>query len=499
MKLEKLIAPLLVCDANEIIEGYDELCGMQISDIAFDSRKAVEGSLFVCINGSAVDGHDYVEAAVKNGAVFVVAEREVEAAVPVLVLGEHTTVSDSRKALALMSAELFGRPADTEIKVIGITGTKGKTTTAMMLRSILETAGKKTGVIGTLGVLIGEETTQINNTTPSSYEVQKYLRQMADAGCEYCVMEASSIGLKDYRVFGFELEMGVFTNFSEDHIGGVEHKDMQEYLESKSMLFKMCKTGVINIDDENHEEITAGHTCEIKTYSMLQKADFRGDNYNLLNKDGVLGISFDVSGEREFTAEVGLPGRFNAYNALAAISVCSLLNVNETSINEGLRNVKVKGRVEKAYAGEGFMLLIDYAHNAVSMESLLTMLREYNPKRLVCMFGAGGNRPKVRRYEMGEASGKLADLSVITSDNPRFEKPLDIIADIITGMEKTDGKYIVIPDRREAIRHVIETAEEGDIIVLAGKGQEDYQEIEGVKHHLDEREVIAEVVKSLGR
>ncbi len=495
MNLIKLLEPLGIIGG---VHGGTKLRDVEITDVVFDSRKVKPGCLFVCIKGSAQDGHDFAVKAVETGAVCVVAEREMDLGVPVITLNETTKVRDSRQALALISAAFFNHPAR-EVNVICITGTKGKTTTAIMLRSILEAAGHKTGVIGTLGVLIGGERIAINNTTPSSYEVQMYLRKMADAGCEYCVMEASSIGLKDYRIFGFEAEIGLFTNFSEDHIGGVEHPNMQDYLESKRKLFRLCKVGVVNIDDESWREIIEGHTAEIKTYGFSPNAQMRGEDYRLMHRPGILGSTFHVAGEREFITEVGLPGKFNAYNALGAIAVCHELGVNEDDINRGLVSVKVKGRAERASVDGDYTLLIDYAHNAVSMESILSTLREYKPQRLICLFGAGGNRSKVRRYEMGEVSGRLADLSVITSDNPRFEEPLDIIEDIKTGIVKTEGKYIVIPDRIEAIHYVIENAEAGDIIVLAGKGQEDYQEIKGVKHHLDEREVIAEFLEKRKR
>ena len=414
----------------------------------------------------------------------------MEAPVPVIL------TDNTRLALAYLSAEFFGHPAE-QMHVIGITGTKGKTTTAFMMRSILEAAGHKTGVIGTIGVLYGDTLVQTDNTTPENYEVQKFMRQMVDAGCEYCVMEVSSIGLKDHRVAGFTFELGLFTNFSEDHIGGAEHKDMAEYMACKSMLFRMCHTGIINIDDPNYTGIIKNHTCNIVTYGYDKSADFVAHGEELVTTPGFLGVRFSVTGKLNFTADVAIPGKFNVYNALCAITACSVLNIPVTAMQQGLKTVKVKGRVEPVPMPGDFTLLIDYAHNAVSMQSILTTLRAYNPKRLICMFGAGGNRPKVRRFEMGEVSGNLADLSVITADNSRYENVLDILADIKVGLAKTDGKYIEIPDRREAIRWCIENAQPGDIIVLAGKGHEDYQEIEGKKYPFDERVVIREILDSM--
>ncbi len=405
---------------------------------------------------------------------------------------------DTKKALSLISAAFFGEPAK-QVKVIGITGTKGKTTTACMVRAVLEAAGHKTGMLGTIGAVIGEDITPLPNTTPISYEVQKHLGRMAEAGCEYCVMEVSSIGLKDDRVYGLPFALGVFTNFSEDHIGGVEHKDMEEYLACKAMLFTMCPVGVVNADDSSTEALLADSTCQVYRYSLNGAGQLRGEDCRHLNQPGLLGVEFQVSGDLNFTAQVGIPGRFNAYNALAAIACCHQLGVPVEAMQQGLASVKVKGRVEPVPVPGNYTLLLDYAHNAVSMESLLTTLREYEPKRLICLFGAGGNRPKVRRYEMGEASGRLADLSVITADNSRFEKVEDIIADIKIGMAKTSGKYVEIPDRREAIRWCLENAGEGDIIVLAGKGHEDYQEIEGVKRPFDERVVIREILEEMGK
>jgi len=465
----------------------------EICDIVYDSRLAKPGCLFVCLRGANADGHKYAGMAAEKGAAVILAEENVEAGAPV-ILTENT-----RAALAKLSAKFFRDPSKNDIRVIGITGTKGKTTTAFMMRSVLEAAGYKTGVIGTIGVAYEDKVIQTGNTTPENYQVQKYLREMADAGCEFCVMEVSSIGLKDHRVDGVRFELGLFTNFSEDHIGGVEHKDMEEYMACKRMLFTLCETGIVNIDDENWKGIVEGHTCPLVTYGYDENADLVAHGEELVTVPGFLGIRFSVTGRECFTADVPIPGKFNVYNALCAATAASVLGISAEAVQTGLKRATVKGRVEPVDVPGEFTLLIDYAHNAVSMESLLMTLRQYQPKRLICMFGAGGNRPKVRRYEMGEASGRLADLSVITADNSRFENVLDIIEDIKIGMHKTDGKYITIPDRREAIRWCLENAEAGDIVVLAGKGHEDYQEIEGVKYPFDERVVIREILDSMGK
>ncbi len=459
----------------------------EITGVVYDSRKVVPGCLFLCLKGAQVDGHRFAAQAAEAGAAVILAEHPVDCPAPVVV------VPDTRYALAVVSAAWFGHPAE-EMKVIGITGTKGKTTSSFMIRSILEAAGHKTGLIGTIGSVIGDQVTATANTTPESFEVQRIFREMVDAGCEYCVIEASSIGLKAHRVSGFTFDIGLFTNFSPDHIGGDEHADMEEYRQCKSMLFRQCRTGVINIDDPSWQGIVEGHTCQLKTYGFSQEAQLRAENDHLISRPGYLGVEFDVRGELEFSVDVDIPGKFNAYNALGAIAVCHQLGIPVEAMKRGLDTVKVKGRVEPVPVPGDFTLLIDYAHNAVSMESILETLREYHPARLICLFGAGGNRPKIRRYEMGEVSGRMADLSVITADNSRFEDVLDILADIKTGLAKTDGKFIEIPDRREAIRWCLENARSGDIVVLAGKGHEDYQEIKGVKYPFDERVVIQEIL-----
>ena len=485
MKLEKLISKL----------DYSVVCGstdIDISDVIYDSRKVCKDCLFVCLVGSAADGHKYAQAAVDAGAAAIVVSRDIEITGATVI-----KTDDTRKALAFISAEYFGNPADT-LKTIGITGTKGKTTTAMMIRSILEKGGIKTGVIGTIGIMIGDKLIKTANTTPESYEIQKSMKQMIDEGCKCVVMEASSLGLKWHRTDGFIFDYGIFTNFSHDHIGGVEHKDMEEYAECKAMLFRQCKTGIFNIDDPKTQYMKENASCSIETFGFSENSELRASDEHLISRAGYLGVRFNVNGRLNMTIDAGIPGKFNVYNALAAAAVCLHFDVTEKNIFDGLNEVKVKGRVEPVNVPGSFTLLIDYAHNAVSMENILETLREYSPNRLITLFGAGGNRPRDRRYEMGEISGKLSDLSVITEDNSRFEDVNDIIEDIKTGIKKTDGKYIVIPDRTEAIRYCIENAQDGDIIVLAGKGHEDYQDKNGVKTHYDEREVIANIINGEG-
>ena len=481
MKLEQLLTRI----NYSIVKGSTDI---EISDIIYDSRKACPNCLFVCLVGSEADGHTYAQKAVESGAAALLVSKEIEIDGVTVI-----KVEDTRKALAFASAEYFGNPAD-ELKTIGITGTKGKTTTASMIRSILEKGGYPTGIIGTLGILINDEIIKTANTTPESYEIQKAMRMMIDKGCKAVVMEASSLGLKWHRTDGFIFDYGIFTNFSHDHIGGAEHKDMEEYRECKAMLFRQCTVGIVNIDDENTEQILQNHSCRVETYGFSEQAQLRASNEQLISRPGYLGVEFDLSGKLDMKVDVDIPGKFTVYNALAAIAAALHFNLSKQQIFDGLNEVKVKGRVEAVKVPGDYTLLIDYAHNAVSMENILTTLREYQPNRLVTMFGAGGNRPRDRRYEMGEISGKLSDLSVITEDNSRFENVMDIIEDIKVGINKTGGQYVVVPDRTDAIRYCIENARSGDIIVLAGKGHEDYQDKNGKKTHYDEREVIADIL-----
>lgn len=466
----------------------------EITDVIYDSRKVIKGTAFVCLKGYTSDGHKYAKSAVESGAVALVISDDLDFEVPENVAVIKTP--DTRLALALMSVQFFGNPAN-ELYTVAITGTKGKTTTTAMIAEIFEQAGIKTGTIGTLGIVYDGKTVKTENTTPESYEIQKAMRDMINAGCQAMVIEASSIGLKHNRLAGTTFDVGVFTNFSDDHIGGVEHKDMAEYLYCKSLLFRQCKFAAANIDDASWKEITKDATEPVLTFGFSELADLRAKNDHLLSDNGFIGVHFETEGLKKLTLDVGTPGKFNVYNALSAISAVSFFDVPESAIISGLKVAKVKGRVEPVKVPGNYTLLIDYAHNALSMENVLSTLRQYNPNRLITMFGAGGNRPKVRRYEMGETSGRMSDLSVITEDNSRFEDVMDIIEDIKTGLHKTDGKYVVVPNRKDAIKYCIENAQDGDIIVLAGKGHEDYQEIKGVKYHMDERELIAEILEDI--
>lgn len=472
---------------------YEVLAGSVDTDVTtlvYDSRKVEKGSVFVCISGSVRDAHEFIPDVIAKGAVAIIVEKDVEPQDGVTYL----KVEDSRLALACMSAAYFGHPAR-KLKTIGITGTKGKTTTTYMVKSILESAGIRTGLIGTIESIVGEKRIPSANTTPESYRVQELFHEMVEAGLEAVVMEVSSQALMLHRVSGFTFDIGVFTNLEPDHIGENEHKDFADYMHCKSLLFRQCKLGIFNGDSEHLQGILEGHTCKVETFGYGKGNDLVADGVELKKEHGALGVRYHVSGLMNFDVEVNVPGSFSVYNSLTAIAICHHFGVDVEKIKHALLHVSVKGRIEIVPVTKRYTIMIDYAHNAMSLESLLTTLREYEPGRLVCLFGCGGNRAKSRRYEMGEVSSRLADLTVVTSDNPRNEEPMDIINDILVGVHKADGEYVTIPDRKEAIAYCMKHAQDGDIVVLAGKGHEDYQEICGVKHHMDERELIADIIK----
>ncbi len=482
---------------SELLRGVEYECikgstKVDVSEVVNDSRRVTKDCLFLCIQGANFDGHCAAADVVRAGAKVLVVSQPIE--LPEDADITLIQVKDTRYAMAFISANYFGNPAD-DMTIIGVTGTKGKTTTAYFVKYILEHAGYKVGLIGTIEVILGNQTIPASNTTPESLVLQGYFRQMKEAGCQVVVMEASSQGFMLHRTQGFVFDYGIFTNIEPDHIGTNEHACFEDYLACKAMLFRQCKVGIVNCDDRHWKQITQGHTCKLETYGFDENADLRASDLKLMTGAGYLGIDFKVSGLLDMEIKTDIPGKFSAYNALTAIAICRHFGVGSEDIKKALAGAKVKGRIEMVKVSDDFTLMIDYAHNAMALESLLTTLKEYHPNRLVCLFGCGGNRSKLRRYEMGEISGKLADLTIITSDNPRFEEPQDIIEDIKEGIHKTSGKYIEICDRKEAIRYAITHGQKGDIIVLAGKGHEDYQEIKGVKYPMDERVIIDEIVR----
>ncbi len=483
MKLSEVLQGLKF----EVLQGST---GISFHDIRNDSRKVQPGDLFFCISGAVSDGHKYVQDVAEKGAAVIVVEKPVAVPDTVTVI----RVENTRYAMGMISSAFYGKPSE-KLKVIGLTGTKGKTTTTYMIREMLEQSGIKTGLIGTIEIMDGKQRIPANNTTPESMLLHKYLRDMVDNGCQAVVMEVSSQGLMLDRVAGVSFDYGIFTNLSKDHIGPNEHASFEEYRDWKAKLFTLCKTGIFNVDDANAGYMMEHATCEKVTYGEQADADYRAQDVELYREKGVLGIQYTLCGKLEAKIVVDLPGEFSVHNSLAAIAVADLLQVSVADIQNILKEVKVRGRVEMIPISDAFTLMIDYAHNAMALESLLTALRAYNPKRLIPLFGCGGNRSRDRRFEMGEVSGTMADFTIITSDNPRDEEPLAIMDDIETGMKKTTGAYVKIADRKEAIRYAILHAKEGDVVVLAGKGHEDYQEIHGVKHHMDERELICEILE----
>ena len=471
----------------EVVQGNTEV---EVRGIKNDSRRVQPGDLFFCISGAVSDGHKYAQDVAAKGASVIVCEKDVQVPETVTVV----RVESSRYAMGKISSAFYGKPSE-QMTVIGLTGTKGKTTTTYMIREMLERAGIKTGLVGTIEILDGANKIPAENTTPESMVLHKYMKDMVDNGCKAVVMEVSSQGLMLDRVAGVDFDYGIFTNLSKDHIGPNEHASFEEYRDWKAKLFTLCKTGIFNVDDKNAGYMMEHADCEKITYGMREHADYCANDVKLYCENGVLGIQYALSGKLSGQMVVDLPGEFSVHNSLAAIAVADLMHVPVADIQTILKQIKVRGRVEMIPISDAFTLMIDYAHNAMALESLLTALRVYNPKRLVTLFGCGGNRSKDRRFEMGEVSGNMADFTIITSDNPRDEEPAAIMEDIVTGMKKTTGSYVAIEDRKEAIRYAILHAQPGDVIVLAGKGHEDYQEIHGVKHHMDERDLIRGILE----
>ncbi|MDR1241090.1 MAG: UDP-N-acetylmuramoyl-L-alanyl-D-glutamate--2,6-diaminopimelate ligase [Oscillospiraceae bacterium] len=473
---------------GKILRGTEILynsCSLktEISDIVYDSRKIIKDCIFVCLNGFNSNGHEFAKKALEKGAKAILSEEKMN-------LLNLILVKNTRASLAVISANFFGHPAE-KINTIAITGTKGKTTTAYLISGILNAAGQKTASIGTLGFIIGSEILKTENTTPESYEIQKFLKKSIDNGFKNIVIEASSIGLKSHRLDNINFDYAIFTNFSSDHIGKNEHENIEDYFKSKLILFGRSKFVFLNNDDKRTEFIMKKCSCSFKTFGFKEEADFCAKDFKLVSNSKMIGSEFVLN---KIKFSVSIPGKFSVYNALAAICVCREMGVSEEKIKEAITGLHPKGRAEIISSQNGYSIIIDYAHNALSMKNILTALREYRPKRLVALFGAGGERSKERRFEVGKISGELSDLTIITEDNSRMESVFEIIKDIESGMLHTKGKYKVIPNRKEAIRWCIINAREGDVILLAGKGHEDYQEINGVKYHFDEREVVKEIM-----
>lgn len=479
----------------------EEICavsqGIEKSFISlrYDSRKVTDKSIFVCLKGALFDGHAFLDKAVDSGASAIVMSDKTlfetkKAEYPFI---SFFLVKDTRKALALLSAEFFGCPSK-KMFIIGITGTKGKTSTSFMVKDILSNSGKKVGIIGTTGIYYGDKYEYIDNSTPESYELHRVFADMLADGVTHVVMEVSSQALMMHRTYGITFDIAVFTNISPDHIGENEHSDFEEYLACKLLIFNQCKRAIINADSDRISDIMAAvnnNAVSSVTYSANGKeADFLGENITFEITD-CLSTSFELHGFGK--VHLNVPGEFSVSNALAAAAISITAGADFTTVAQSLATAHVFGRCEPVKHEKcDFAVIIDYAHNALSLESLFSSVKHYSPKRIITVFGCGGNRSKLRRYDMGEISGKYSDISVITSDNPRTESVDSIIDDILVGITKTSGKYVIIKDRREAIRYALSVAQKGDIVLIVGKGNQLYEEINHQKIPFNERLVVKE-------
>jgi len=469
----------------------------QVSDIVYDSRKVSDGCVFCALCGVKTDGHIYIPSSIEKGASVVVCESKDEyekykAQYPSV---SFILVSAGRKALAVLSKHYFDCACE-KLKIIGITGTKGKTSTSFMIAKIFSESGLRCGIIGTTGAYFEDYFEEMSHSTPESRELHELFSKMYSMGATHVVMEVSSQALMMDRVFGLEFEAGIFTNITPDHIGEGEHKDFEDYLYWKSRLFTVSRLAIVNKDADRSDfilDVCRQNGLDAVTYSCAdENCDYFAHSESFYIDSGMkTKFTVDKKVGESFEVMVSVPGKFSVFNALCAISTAMSLGCDCACVTKALTNVKVIGRIEPVDNPRlPCPVIIDYAHNAMSLESLFTAINAYKPGKIICVFGCGGNRSKLRRYEMGEISGKYADLSIITADNSRFEELDDIISDILIGMHKTDGKYEIIKDRKDAIYRAIDLGKKGDIILLAGKGQETYLDIKGVKTHFDEREVV---------
>ena len=484
MKLAEIISDC------EIITTKGDL-DVEIGEIRYDSRKVESGDMFIAIVGFQTDGHNYVAQAIEQGAKVVVIE---EGKIDMSLIRDDVTVivtSNTRRFMAMSACNYYNHPSR-DFKLVGITGTKGKTTTAYMIKSILEKAGRKVGLIGTIANMIGSEEVESSRTTPESVDLQHLFRQMADAGCDVVVMEVSSHALYLDRVYGSSFDMGVFTNLSEDHLDF--HKTFDNYLAAKAILFTMCKEGFVNVDDMYARRLMDMATCPITTYGIDNNPFVSARDIIITNTYSDFKVSMNRTLQR---IKVPIPGRFTVYNALAAICVTAKLGASIEAMITGLEVVQVPGRSEVVPSTKDFVVMVDYAHTPASLEGILRAVKSYTRGRVICVFGCGGDRDPFKRPMMGEISGKLADITYITTDNPRSEDPAKIIGEIEEGIKKTKGEYKMVQNRKKAIEQAIRRARRGDLVLIAGKGHETYQEVNGVKSHFDDREVAANVLKHL--
>ena len=480
---------------NEVFKGikYELIKGTMeetIIDIAYDSRKVVNGTLFLANYGISEDNSKYIPNAIENGAHVIVISNNIDIPNDVTII----KVENTAKVLSYLSMNFFDNPQN-KLTTIAITGTKGKTSVSFMLKKILECTGYKCGLIGTTGIYIENIKYQTTNTTPSSYDTLKYLKEMVEKKIEYAIMEVSSQALKYYRTEGIIYDYGVFTNLSKDHISTLEHENMEDYIKSKAKLFTQCHYGIFNIDDEYYPDMIKNSIASITTYGYHKNADLRAKKIKLIHKKQFLGIKLTTDGLIKTKFKISNPGLFTSYNAMAALLTSYLLDINVKYSKKALKNFSVPGRVEMIKISKKVYLLIDYAHNGSSTKSILSTIREYRPKRIITIFGCGGNRSRERRYEMGKMAGTYSNFCIITEDNNRYESFDNIVKDILIGIDKTNCKYIIIPSRKEAIKYAIETAKKGDIIMLLGKGHETYLDINGIKYPFNERDIIKEILQ----
>lgn len=482
MKLKSLLKEL----DYEVINGDIDI---EIKNINYDSRKVSANDLFVCIKGLKVNGHNYAESAIKGGAIAIICEDNIEGYNNETVI---IKVKNTRKALAKCAANFYENPSK-KMSMIGVTGTNGKTTTAFMIKEILEKAGKKVGLIGTISNFIGSEKIYTERTTPESLELQELFKEMVEKDCEYCVMEVSSHSLALDRVYGVEFEVGIFTNLTRDHLDF--HKNFKNYFESKALLFERSKISIVNIDDEYGVKLKERlNKTKVITYAIKNTSDYTASDEKCESTH--IGYKLKYSNKEE-NFQVGLPGKFNIYNSLGAIAACINLNIDMKFIKEGISDVVVLGRCEmvgKKY-NLPYTIILDYAHTPDGLQNILETARGFTKNRLILVFGCGGDRDKVKRPQMGKIGTDLSDIAVVTSDNPRSEEPAKIIEEIISGVEKKN--YITIENRKEGIRKSIEIARPGDVIVIAGKGHEDYQILNTGKIHFNEREIVEEILQSI--
>ena len=470
---------------------------LDISSIECDYRTVKQGSLFVAIKGYEYDGHTFIEKAIEKGAKAIIFEEGANYK-DFINYKDITFIMapNTRLALSICSCNFFDNPSK-KMKIIGITGTKGKTTTSFMLKRIFEKAGKKVGLIGTIAVYIGDNKVKNSDrTTPEGNKLQEILAKMYELGVEIVIMEVSSQSLKLDRVAGIEFYAGIFTNLSEDHISKTEHKDMEEYLNCKVKLFDMCKYAIINADNvytyKVIEEIK--NKCDVSTYGIDNYCDLLAKDVTVTNTYADFKVKLENRNER---VKVSIPGRFSVYNSLAAIKVAELFNIDKDTIKVALEDVKVLGRSELVDNKLDLKIMIDYAHTPDSLENILKTAKQYTTGNVICLFGCGGDRDKNKRHIMGEISGRLADYTIITSDNPRTEKPEEIIEQIENGLKKTKGKYECIVDRKEAIAKAISMEKKNDLLIIAGKGHEMYQEIEKEQLPFDERKIVKDIIQGL--